>query len=57
MVQKGIRFLIRNHTPWLIISLILDSAAKYTGYLLGKNYKRLPVCLVKSLSMNSRYWE
>ena len=47
----------RNHTPWLIISLILDSAAKYTGYLLGKNYKRLPVCLVKSLSMNSRYWE
>ena len=57
MVKKGIRFLIHNHTPWMVPSLIFDSAAKYLGYLFGKNYKRMPLRMVKFFSMNPGYWE
>ena len=57
MVKRGIRFLIRNHTPWMMVPFVLDSAAKYLGYLLGKNYKKLPLAIVKKCSMNPRYWQ
>ena len=57
MVKKGVRFLVHNHTPWMVPSLILDSAAKYLGYLFGKNYKRMPLKMVRFLSMNPRYWK
>ena len=38
------------------VSLVLQSACKYTGYLLGKNYRKLPGGLVKKLTMNKNYW-
>lgn len=35
----------------------VQCAFKYTGYLLGKNYSRLPGRLVNSLTLNREYWK
>lgn len=40
-----------------IPSLIFVSGCKYAGYLLGKNYKKLPRWLVLSCTMNKDYWD
>ena len=40
----------------LIPKLILQSGSKYMGYLLGKNYKKLPKKWVLSWTMNKEYW-
>ncbi len=40
----------------LILRLILESAAKYAGYLLGKHYRRLPEKLILRCTMNKNYW-
>lgn len=39
-----------------IPALIINSGFKYAGYLLGKNYKKLPGILVVKCSSNKEYW-
>ena len=39
-----------------IPALFFVSACKYAGYLLGKNYKKLPEALVLACTMNKDYW-
>lgn len=39
-----------------IPALIINSGFKYAGYLLGKNYKKLPRKLVVKCSSNKEYW-
>lgn len=39
-----------------IPALIINSGFKYAGYLLGKNYKKLPRRLVVKCSSNKEYW-
>lgn len=36
---------------------VLQCCFKYLGYLLGKNYKRLPRKWILALTMNREYWE
>ena len=46
-----------NEKLWIWIPyLIAQSGFKYLGYLLGKNYRKLPLWMVKKLSMNKEYW-
>ena len=46
-----------NEKLWIWIPyLIAQSGFKYMGYLLGKKYKKLPLWMVKKLSMNKEYW-
>lgn len=62
--QEGIR-LVKNTAahclkigkPWLIFSLVFFSGCKYIGYKLGRNYKKLPRCLILRCTMNKRYWQ
>ena len=37
----------------MMVPFVLDSAAKYLGYLLGKNYKKLPLAIVKKMQHES----
>lgn len=57
LVQKTAAYLCRSGHFWLIPALIVQSAAKYTGYLFGKNYQRLPDFLVRWFTMNKSYWK
>lgn len=56
MVKSTAAYLLKNGKWYLLPKLITNSAAKYMGYLLGKNYQRLPKKLVAALSSNKNYW-
>lgn len=57
LVADTAKDLIRSGNGLLIPKLILHSACKYFGYLLGKNYDRLPDRAVKACSMCRHYWK
>lgn len=57
LIQKTASYLTRKGKPWLLFPLIWQSGCKYVGYLLGKNFSRLPDGLVRFCSMNKAYWE
>lgn len=57
LVRKTGQYLIKIKQPWLFGELVMKSASKYMGYLLGKNYRRLPAWAVRFCSMNPTYWE
>lgn len=56
MVSETSAFLKRLHMQRKIPYFYLQSFFKYAGYLLGKNYKRLPCRLVIWCSANPEYW-
>lgn len=56
MVKAAAAYLLKNGKWYLLPKLVTNSAAKYAGYLLGRNYKRLPQKLVMVLSSNKNYW-
>ncbi len=56
LVGDTAKWLIKNGRFYLIPLLILESGCKYLGYLLGKNYEKLPMSLVKWCSMDRTYW-
>ncbi len=56
MVCQTAGWLCRNGKIWLLPKLVLQSGAKYLGYRLGKNYRRLPGWLVRKCTMNQDYW-
>lgn len=56
MVQSTAVYLIKSRHPLSVITLITSSVAKYLGYLLGKNYSRLPRKIVLRCTMSPRYW-
>ncbi len=57
MTKNTMMYLIRSGNPMMIITLIMSSAAKYSGYLAGKHYRALPRKIVKKCTMSPRYWE
>ena len=57
LVKKTAAWLISKGKPWLIVELFFQSGFKYLGYFLGKRYQKLPMWMVKSLSMNKAYWQ
>lgn len=57
LVKKTCIYLCSAGKPWLIFKLIWQSGCKYLGFFLGKRYKKLPVGMVKYLSMNKGYWQ
>lgn len=57
LVKQTALHLIEIGKPWLLFDLVLKSGFKFIGYRLGKQYKKLPLFLVKSLSMNKAYWK
>lgn len=56
LVSKTAVYLIKQGKPWLIVTLAIKSICKYIGYLLGKNYQRLPRQVIQKLTMNQAYW-
>jgi len=49
---------LKEKDLWIWIPVLLwQSAFKYLGYLLGKNYRRLPKKIVMKLTTNKEYWE
>ena len=56
-VIQTAKYLTSQGKWYLIPYLFAQSGFKYLGYLLGKNYKKLPRKVVLGLSMNKEYWK
>lgn len=56
MVRQMIAYLKEQKLKRKIPHVICQSGFKYMGYLLGKNYRRIPKKLVVALSSNKDYW-
>lgn len=57
LVKMSAVYLIKIKKGYLIPNLIYQSGCKFIGYKLGKNYKKLPECVVKWCTMSRNYWE
>ena len=57
MVKQTAAYLIKLKKLYLLPKLCMQSAAKYAGYKLGKNYKKLPKRFIYRCTMNRAYWE
>ncbi len=57
MVKQTAAYLIKLKKPYLLPELCMQSAAKYAGYKLGKDYKKLPKRFIYRCTMNRAYWE
>lgn len=56
-VKSAVSYLVKEKKVYLIPHLIIDSGFRFMGYKLGKNYKKIPLKLVKRMSMHSFYFE
>ena len=57
MVRMTIEHLTEKGLRRKIPGLIYVSGCKYLGYLMGKNYRKLPRAVVDKCTMNSGYWK
>lgn len=57
LVEDTADHLIKTYSYLSLIKLIYISGCKYLGFLCGKNFKKLPKGVVKSLSMNRGFWK
>lgn len=55
-IISGIKFLTYNNNFLLIPFFVFRSFLKYLGYKLGYNYQKLPVFIIKHISMHKSYW-
>lgn len=56
MVRDVTRYLREKHRLGKIPYFYMQCFCKYIGYLLGKNYKKLPRHLIFALTANTEYW-
>lgn len=56
MVRMSVEHLKEKGLKRKIPGLIYVSGCKYIGYLLGKNYQKLPRAIVDKCTMNPGYW-
>lgn len=54
-IVSEFKYLIKK-SPIYIVKAVLSNAAKLAGYKLGQSYKKLPMAIIRRLSMHSRYW-
>lgn len=56
MVLDTIRHFSHIGKSYLIPDYVIMCGFRLIGYKLGRNYKKLPKCLVKACSLNKNYW-
>ncbi len=57
LVKQTAKYLRETKNSKYLGKLVMQSGCKYLGYLLGKNYKKLPKKLVQSLTSNKTFWD
>lgn len=57
LVKQTLMHFIKRGKITYVPHIILQSGAKYIGYKLGQNYKKLPKWLILKISLNPSYWK
>jgi len=55
-VRSAAGYLVRRGKYLLLPELAIRTALKFTGYNLGRKYPRLPLSLIKQISMQKDWW-
>lgn len=56
LVKNSVKYLVRHGKWYQVPYLFVSSAAKLSGYRLGKRYKKLSRKRILKLTMNKNYW-
>lgn len=56
-IKSEIKYLLSNGVWYLIPEFFARNGMKYLGYKLGQKYEKLPMWLVKKMSMHHRWWD
>lgn len=56
LVKETVKYLFRKGKWYLVPDLIAQSGFKFLGYRMGKKYEKLPLWMVRRMSMNKSYW-
>jgi len=56
-IKSEINYLLSNNRWYLLPEFIIRNGMKYLGYKLGQKYDKLPMWMVKKLSMHHRWWD
>lgn len=56
LVKDTMKYLLKKGKWYLIPDLIFQSGFKFLGYRFGKKYDKLPLWMVRKMSMNKSYW-
>lgn len=57
LVKEAWKSLKGRHQLYRFPGFMLQCCYKYTGYLLGRHYRRLPLKIILTLTDNKAYWE
>ncbi len=57
LVKNTMLYFIRKRRFHWLPYIFIQNAAKYIGYKLGRNYRKLPGVLIQRISLNPTYWE
>ncbi len=57
MIKMVTSHLLKIKKPWLVFKFLWQSAAKYAGYKMGRNYRKLPKKLVYKACSNKAYFK
>lgn len=56
-LRSELAYISRSRAYYLFPEFLVRNTMKYTGYLLGRHFKRLPKILLRKLSMHRRWWD
>ena len=56
-IKSEAKYIIEKRAYFKFIEFVVRNGAKFVGYKLGKNYKKLPKKLAKKLSMHKSWWD
>lgn len=57
LVKNTMSYFIKKGRLDLLPRIVVQNGAKYMGYKLGQNYKRLPRWFILKISLNPSYWK
>lgn len=57
LVKETAAYLRKSGNSKYLFRLVVQSGCKYLGYLLGKNYKKLPKKMVLGLTSDKTFWD
>jgi len=56
-IKSEVKYLLDNGAWYLLPEFLVRNCMKYLGYKLGQKYEKLPMWIIKKLSMHHRWWD
>lgn len=57
LVKDSLKYLFEHKKYFYIPDLIFQSGFKYLGYKAGRNFRKIPLSVIRKISLNPGYWK